>query len=138
MKKTILFLSIILASSFYVFSQTSTIRVFTELENPTSYVKIYINGEPQDAMFYDEAEVEDLYPGKYILTVSFNSDTIADYSKKIKVVANTNYVYKVEVKGDFGKEAGKMGRGFGQKLGTTEDNDKRDLVEYYKLVLVKE
>lgn len=136
MKKLVLTSVLLLFVVISVIGQTSTFRVYSELEDQTSYIKIYINGEPQDAMFYDEYEVEDLMPGKYEIIVSFNSDTIADYVKKMKIEANTNYVYKVVPKGDFGKEAGKMGRSFGRKFGTTEENDKRNLIEYYRLVRV--
>lgn len=136
MKKIVLSSVLVLLTTFSVLAQTSTLRVYSELEDQTSYIKIYVNGEPQDAFFYDEYEVEDLMPGKYEIIVAFNSDTIADYVKTMKIEANTNYVFKVEPKGEFGKEAGKMGRSFGRKLGTTEENDKRNLVEYYRIVRV--
>ncbi len=39
---------------------------------------------------------------------------------------------------DFGKDIGKVGRGFGTKTGTTEENDSEDLVQYYRLEKQKE
>jgi hypothetical protein len=136
MKKLNLSLILLMFLSISISAQTSSIKIYTDMEDETSFIKVYLNGEPQDAMFNDEVLIEDLYPGKYDLIVSFNSDTIADYTKKITIKMQTDIIYKVELKGEFGKEAGKMGRAVGHKFGTTEADDQRELYEYYKLVLV--
>jgi hypothetical protein len=132
MKKIFLISAILLFTTKIGFSQ-STLKIFTDLPDETSKVLVYLNGEKQDAFPLSETEFENLSPGKYELRVVFNSDTIADYVKTIKIPANQNIVYKVVKKDDFGKEFGKMGRAFGNETGTTAENDKKGLKEYYRL-----
>ena len=71
------------------------------------------------------------------MRVVFNSDTISDYAKTIKIPANTTVTYKVIKKGEFGQESGKMGRAFGRKTGTTGEDEKEGLVDVYRLEIVK-
>ena len=131
MKKFALILFIILLN-FTSFAQGS-IKVFTDLEEETSLIMVWLNEDPQDAYPSDEVFMESLLPGKYILQVSFNSDTIADWVKTVKLKTNEQLVYKVVKMKAFGKDVGKVGRGFGTKTGTTEENDSDDLVQYYRL-----
>ena len=130
--KNILLISGIILMNFGLFAQGS-IKVYTELEEETSLIMVWLNEDPQDAYPSDEVFMESLLPGKYILQVSFNSDTIADWVKTIKLKTNEQLVYKVVKMKAFGKDVGKVGRGFGNKTGTTEENDSEDLVQYYRL-----
>ena len=136
MKKISFTLSLILLS-LITFSQGS-IKVYTELEEETSHFMVWLNEESQDAYPSDEVIMENLLPGKYTLQVSFNSDTIADWVKTFKLKKNEQIVYKVVKMKNFGKDIGKVGRGFGTKTGTTEENDSEDLVQYYRLEKQKE
>lgn len=134
--KNILLISGIILMNFGLFAQAS-IKVYTELEEETSLIMVWLNEDPQDAYPSDEVIMESLLPGKYMLQVSFNSDTIADWVKTIKLKTNEQLVYKVVKMKAFGKDIGKVGRGFGTKTGTTEGSDE-DLIQYYRLEKVKE
>ena len=136
MKKILITSSFILIS-FIMFSQGS-IKVYTDLEEETSLIMVWLNEDPQDSYPSDEVIMENLLPGKYTLQVSFNSDTIADWVKAFKVKKNEQIVYKVIKMKEFGKDVGKMGRGFGNMTGKTEENDSEDLVQYYRLERIKE
>lgn len=131
MKKIIIltFFSII---SFNLFSQ-GYIKVFTDLKGETSQFIVYLNEESQDAYPSDETEIEGLLPGKYTLTVSFNSDTIADWSKTFKLKKNEHLIFRVEKMGKFSKDANKLGRNIKKN---SEDDE--GLVQYYRLVQVRE
>ena len=118
MKKIIITLSIILA--YFINYSQSSIKIYTELKEETAQFMVWINGEPQDAYPSDEVIVENLLPGKFIIQVSFDADTIADWKKTIRLKKNQKLVYKVIKKREFGKEAGKVGRGFGKITGTTD------------------
>ena len=131
MKKTIITLSLILAY-FVNFSQGS-IKIYTDLKEETAQFMVWLNEESQDAYPSDEIIIEDLLPGKYVLQVSFNSDTIADWVKTFKMKKNEKIVYEVIKMKDFGKSVGKIGRGFGKMSGKTEENDSDDLIQYYRL-----
>lgn len=134
--KHIFYISIILLLNFGAFAQGS-IKVYTDLEEETSWILVALNDEQQDAFHSDEVFMESLLPGKYTLQVSFNSDSIADWVKTFKLKTNEKIVYKVVKMKNFGKDLGKVGRGFGSKTGTTEGSDE-DLVQYYRLERVKE
>lgn len=136
--KKIVFLILILIAAANLYAQNGSIKIYTELEEETSWIMVWLNEEPQDAFPSDEVEIEDLYSGKYELRVSFNSDTIADWVKEIKLKRNEKIEFKVVKMKDFGKDVGKVGRGFGQKIGKTGENDAEDLVQYYRLERVKE
>jgi hypothetical protein len=136
MKKSTLFL-LVLLSTYTMFSQAS-IKIYSDLNEETALFLVSVNDEKQDAFHTDEMIIENLLPGKYTLQVSFNSDTIADWSKTIELKKNEKLVYKVVKMKDFGKDVGKVGRGFGQMTGNTEENQAEDLVQYYKLEKVKE
>ena len=136
--KKIIFLFVILIAALNVYAQNGTIKIYTDLEEETSWIMVWLNEEPQDATHSDEVFIEDLYSGKYELRVSFNSDTIADWVKEIKLKRNEEIEFKVVKMKDFGKDVGKVGRGFGQKFGKTGDNDAEDLVQYYRLERIKE
>jgi hypothetical protein len=136
--KKIVFLILILIAAANLYAQNGTIKIYTELEEETSWIMVWLNEEPQDAFPSDEVEIEDLYSGKYELRVSFNSDTIADWVKEIKLKRNEKIEFKVVKLKEFGKDVGKVGRGFGQKFGKTDENDAEDLVQYYRLERVKE
>ncbi len=131
MKKSIL-TSILILAYFVNFSQGS-ITVYTELKEETAQFMVWLNEESQDAYPSDEVIMDKLLPGKYILQVSFDSDTIADWTKKIKLKRNEKIVYKVVKMKGFGKDVGKVGRGFGKITGTTEENVSDDIVQYYRL-----
>lgn len=131
MKKIIITLSIVLA--YFINYSQSSIKIYTELKEETAQFMVWINGEPQDAYPSDEVIVENLLPGKFIIQVSFDADTIADWKKTIKLKKNQKLVYKVIKKKEFGKEAGKVGRGFGKITGTTDKNSNEDLIQYYRL-----
>lgn len=131
MKKIIILISI-LFSYFVNFSQGS-IKIYTELKEETAQFMVWLNEEAQDAFPSDEVIIEDLLPGKYVLQVSFNSDTIADWVKTFKMNKNEKIVYEVIKMRDFGKSVRKVGRGFGKMSGKTEENDSDDLVQYYRL-----
>lgn len=131
MKKIIITLSIILA--YFINYSQSSIKIYTELKEETAQFMVWINGEPQDAYPSDEVIVENLLPGKFIIQVSFDADTIADWKKTIRLKKNQKLVYKVIKKKEFGKEAGKVGRGFGKITGTTDKNSNEDLIQYYRL-----
>ena len=136
--KKLLFLIVILIATLNLYAQNGYIKIYTELEEETSWVMVWLNEQAQDADFSDEVEIEDLYSGKYELRVSFNSDTIADYVKEIKLERNEKVTFKVVAMKDFGKDVGKVGRGFGKKFGKKGDNDAEDLVQYYRLERLKE
>jgi len=114
------------------FSQGS-IKIYTELKDETAQFMIWLNEESQDAYPSDEVIIENLLPGKYTLQVSFDSDTIADWTKTFKLKRNEKIIYKVVKVKEFGKEAGKMGRSFGRVTGKTKDSGVEDLIQYYKL-----
>ncbi|NPA67890.1 MAG: hypothetical protein GXO50_04690, partial [Chlorobi bacterium] len=80
-----------------------------------------------DAYPSDETDIENLLPGKYTLTVSFNADTIADWTKTIKLKKNQHITYKVVKINEFSKDARQLGRNISKK-------DDQGLVEYYKLI----
>lgn len=131
MKKTsIIFLFSLI--SLNLFSQ-GYIKVYTDLKEETSQFIVYLNEESQDAYPSDETEIEGLLPGKYILTVSFNSDTIADWSEKLKLKKNEHLTFKVEKINKFLKDANKMGRNMKKDA---KDDD--GLVQYYRLVQIRE
>ncbi len=134
MKKFAL-ISFIILLNFGAFAQGS-VKVYTDLEEETSFIMVWLNEDPQDAYPSDEVIMENLLPGKYMLQVSFNSDTIADWVKTFKLKKNEQIVYKVVKMKAFGKDIGKVGRGFGTKTGKTEESDD-DLVQYYRLEKVK-
>lgn len=136
--KKIFLLTIVTLFAFNIFAQNGSITITTELEEETSWIMVWLNEDPQDADFSDEVEIEDLYSGNYELRVSFNSDTIADYVKDIKLKRNEVIEFKVVKMKGFGKDVGKVGRGFGNKFGKTGDNDSDDLVQYYKLERIKD
>ena len=135
MKKIVLFVFITFITT-SVFSQKGYIKISTELEDETSWIMVWLNDDPQDAAYSGEVEIEDLYSGKYTLRVSFNSDTIADWVKDIKLKRNEQIEYKIVEMKEFGKEVGKMGRGFGKKTGKTKGNDD-GLIQYYRLEKIK-
>ncbi len=131
MKKIVLFI-VIVFWSFEIYSQAS-IKIYTELAEETAQFMVWLNDEPQDAYPSDEVIIESLLPGQYTLKVSFNSDTIADWSKSFKLKANENVVYKVVKMTSVGKEVNSVGRDIGNLTGKTGENDSFDLVQYYKL-----
>lgn len=131
MKKIIISSALILFY-FVSFSQAS-IKIYTNLKEETAQFMVWLNEESQDAYPSDEVIIEDLLPGKFVLQVSFNSDTIADWVKTFKLKKNEKVVYEVVKMKDFGKSVGKVGRGFGKMSGKTEENDSDDLVQYYRL-----
>ena len=131
MKKILLVLSLAFLYN-YSYSQAS-VKIYTELEEETAQFMVWINQEPQDATPDTEVIIDNLLPGKYILQVSFNADSIADWAKTIRVKKNQKIVYKVIKKKEFGKEAGKVGRGFGKITGKTAENSNEELIQYYRL-----
>ena len=133
MKKIILISTILIFIISSAFSQSS-LKIYSDIEDEKSHIKVFLNGEVNDANYWDEVIIEDLLPGKYEMIVSFNSDTISDYVKKIKIKKNTKVVYRVVLKKEFGKEAGKMGRSLGRTLNKTGDDDKEGLIQWYRLV----
>jgi hypothetical protein len=135
--RTILLGSFLMFVYIGLWSQSS-IKIYTDLEEESSFFIVYLNQEQQDAFPSDEMLIESLLPGKYELRVSFDSDTIADWVKTIDLKKNEQLVYKVVKMKEFGKDVGKVGRGFGQVTGTTEEDQAADLVQYYKLEKVKE
>lgn len=136
MKRIVLIL-IVSFIAISAFSQKASIRIFTELEEETSWFILYINDEPQDAMPSDEMIVEDMYSGKYEIRVSFNSDTIADWEKTIKLKRNEKLEFQVVKLHKLGQDVGKVGRGVGRLTGKTGDDDALDLIQYYKLEKIK-
>jgi len=130
--KKIIITFILIITYFVNFSQGS-IKIYTELKEETAQFMVWLNEESQDAYPSNEVIIENLLPGKFVLQVSFDSDTIADWTKKIKLKRNEKIIYKVVKMKNFGKEAGKMGRGFGKITGKTEENASEDLVQYYRL-----
>ncbi len=133
-----LFLCFVLMFAYIGVSAQSSIKIYTDLEEESALFIVYLNQEQQDAFPSDEMIMESLLPGKYELRVSFDSDTIADWVKTIDLKKNEQLVYKVVKMKEFGKDVGKVGRGFGQVTGTTEEDQAADLVQYYKLEKVKE
>jgi hypothetical protein len=133
-----LFLVLIIALFVFPCYSQSTIKIFTDLNEESSLFLVVLNDEQQDSDPVDEMLIENLLPGKYSLKVSFNSDTIADWVKNIELKKNEQLVYKVVKMKDIGKDVGKVGRGFGQMTGKTEENQADDLIQYYKLEKVKE
>jgi hypothetical protein len=133
-----LFLVFIIALSGYFSYSQSSIKIFTDLNEESSLFIVVLNDEQQDSDPVEEMLIENLLPGKYNLKVSFNSDTIADWVKTIELKKNEQLVYKVVKMKEIGKDVGKVGRGFGQMTGKTEENQADDLVQYYKLEKVKE
>ena len=131
MKKIIFLISFSLLN-ISLFSQ-GYIKVYTDLKEETSQFIVYLNEESQDAYPSDETEIEGLLPGKYTLTVSFNSDTIADWTKTFKLKKNEHLIFKVEKMGKFSKDANKLGRNMKK-----ETKDDKGLVQYYKLVQIRE
>ncbi len=129
MKKTILTTALILAY-FVNFSQSS-IKIYTELEEETAQFMVWINEESQDAYPSDEVIVEDLLPGKFIIQVSFNADTIADWTKTIKLKKNETVVYKVVKMKQISKSVGELGRNINKNSG--EDQNDGGLLQYYRL-----
>ncbi len=129
MKKSV-FIFIFSILSLNLFSQ-GYIKVYTDLKEETSQFIVYLNEEAQDAYPSDETEIEGLLPGKYTLTVSFDSDTIADWSKTFKLKKNQHLIYKVVKVNEFAKDAQELGRNISKK-------DDNGLVLYYKLVQEKE
>ncbi len=136
MKRIILFFWLILGISYMGFTQ-SVLKIYTDLPDESAKFMLWLNGEKQDAVPMSEIEIDDLAAGKYEMRVVFNADTIADYVKVIKIQANKNITFKVVKKGEFGKESGKMGRAFGTKTGTTGENEKEGLVDWYRLEIIK-
>jgi len=130
--KKIVFLSILILVSINLFSQ-AYIKVYTDLKEETSQFIVYLNEEAQDAYPSDETEIESLLPGKYQLTVSFNSDTIADWTKTFKLKKNEHLIFKVEKMNKFSKDAKQLGRNI-KKDAKGDDG----LVQYYKLVQQRE
>ncbi len=128
--KKLVFIFIFSILSLNLFSQ-GYIKVYTDLKEETSQFIVYLNEEAQDAYPSDETEIEGLLPGKYTLTVSFDSDTIADWSKTFKLKKNQHLIYKVIRVNEFTKDAQELGRNISKK-------DDNGLVLYYKLVQVKE
>ena len=118
--------------SLNLFSQ-GYIKVYTDLTEETSQFIVYLNEEAQDAYPSDETEIEGLLPGKYQLTVSFNSDTIADWTKTFKLKKNEHLIFKVEKMNKFSKDAKQLGRNM-KKDAKGDDG----LVQYYKLVQQRE
>ena len=131
MKKIVL-ISIFALFTYGAFAQAS-VKIYTDLNEETSLFKVWFDNEPQDAFPSEEVIIESLLPGKYTLQVSFNSDTIADWAKSITVKKNEQIVYKVVKMKEFGKDMGKVGRGIGTTTGKTEENDRDDLIQYYRL-----
>ncbi|MCF6184446.1 MAG: hypothetical protein L3J56_07450 [Bacteroidales bacterium] len=130
--KKILFILSFSILGFNLFSQSS-IKIYTDLEDEISQFIAYLNEEAQDAYPSDETEIEGLLPGKYILQVSFNSDTIADWTIKLKLKKNEHLIYKVVKMKKFAKDANQLGRNISKDA---KDDD--GLVQYYKLVQVRE
>ena len=131
MKKSVL-IFILSLTTFNVFSQ-GYIKVYSDLEEETSQFIVYLNEEAQDAYPSDETEIEGLLPGKYTLQVSFDSDTIADWTKTFKMKKNEHLIFRVEKMKQFSKDAGKLGRNM-KKDAEGDDG----LVQYYRLVQVRE
>ncbi len=134
MKKTVLIIALILAY-FVNFSQSS-IKIYTELEEETAQFMVWVNDESQDAYPSDEVIVEDLLPGKFLIQVSFNADSIADWTKTIKLKKNQTIVYKVVRMKQISKSVGELGRNIKQNSG--EDYTDGGLMQYYKLEQQKE
>ncbi len=130
--KNIIIIFVLSFISFNLFSQ-GYIKVYTDLKEETSQFIVYLNEESQDAYPSDETEIEGLLPGKYTLTVSFNSDTIADWSKTFKLKKNEHLIFKVEKMNKFSKDVNKLGRNMKK-----DAEDDGGLVQYYKLVQVRE
>jgi len=95
---------------------------------------VWLNEESQDAYPSNEVEMDGLLPGKFVIQVSFNADTIADWVKTIKLKKNEQVVYKIVKMNKISKEAGKVGR----SIKKSEDSSGDDLIQYYKLVRQKE
>jgi len=131
MKKLIL-IFILSLTYFNAFSQ-GYIKVYSDLEEETSQFIVYLNEEAQDAYPSDETDIEGLLPGKYTLQVSFDSDTIADWTKTFKLKKNEHLIFRVEKMKQFSKDAGKLGRNM-KKDAEGDDG----LVQYYRLVQVRE
>ncbi len=132
MMKNIIAVFVLSFISLNLFSQ-GYIKVYTDLKEETSQFIVYLNEEAQDAYPSDETEIEGLLPGKYTLQVSFDSDTIADWSKTFKLKKNEHLVFKVEKMNKFSKDANKLGRNMKKDA---KDDD--GLVQYYRLVQVRE
>ncbi len=130
--KKISFIFVLSFLSFNLFSQSS-IKIYTDLKEETSQFTAYLNQEAQDAYPSDETEIEGLLPGKYILQISFNSDTIADWTIKLKLKKNEHLIYKVVKLKKFAKDANQLGRNISKDA---KDDD--GLVQYYKLVQERE
>ncbi|NOZ35959.1 MAG: hypothetical protein GXO80_11750 [Chlorobi bacterium] len=130
--KKISFIFVLIFLSFNLFSQSS-IKIYTDLKEETSQFTAYLNQEAQDAYPSDETEIEGLLPGKYILQISFNSDTIADWTIKLKLKKNEHLIYKVVKLKKFAKDANQLGRNISKDA---KDDD--GLVQYYKLVQERE
>ncbi len=132
MKKLTIISVLLLLLSSVVFSQT-TLKIFSDLEEETSMFKLYLRGQPQDAMYTDEVEVEDLRPGYYTLRLVFNCDTIADYIEKIKIEKGVSVLaYEVINEEEYKKRAGKAGRKVKRFFKRSKKTD-AGLVEWYKL-----
>ena len=134
MKRTILIITLIL--TYLVNFSQSSIKIYTELEEETAQFMVWINEEPQDAYPSDEVIVEGLLPGKFTIQVSFNADSIADWTKIIKLKKNEAIVYKVVKMKQISKSVGELGRNIKENSG--EDYTDGGLVQYYKLELQKE
>jgi len=130
--KKFVFVIILNIISFNLFSQ-GYIKVYSDLEEETAQFIVYLNEEAQDAYPSDETEIEGLLPGKYQLTVSFDSDTIADWSKTFKLKKNQHLIFKVEKLSEFAKDANQLGRNMKKDA---KDDD--GLVQLYRLVQIKE
>jgi len=135
--KSLYLIIFIALTCFPVFSQNS-IRIYSDLFEETSHFLVFLNDEQQDAYPTDDMLIEGLLPGKFSLKVSFDSDTIADWSKTFELKKNEQLVLKVVKMKEFGKDVGKVGRGVGKMTGKTEENQAEDLIQYYKLEKVKE
>ncbi len=134
--KKIALLIVFIISGLLLQAQCS-VKIYTRLKAETSQFIVWVNGEQQDAYVSDSFFMDNMLPGKYTFRVGFDADTIADCVKTINLKKNMHCEYEVVALQNFGKDARKVGRGFGRMTGNTGEDEAENLVQCYRLKKIK-
>ncbi len=125
-------LVIILLSSF-ANAQTSAIYITSE---DNIAFRLYIDGEKMNNFYEKEIKVKEIKAGKHKLTISFESDTIADVNIYVLLPQGMKENYVVKRKSKNRRNLDKLGRKFQHSLLKNKEIVTVEAVDYYTLSFV--
>jgi len=117
---------VLFAVQFMAIGQTSSIKIFTNLDE--AIFRVYFLGEQQNNIPIKEIVFDSLsHKDKYEIVISFTKDSIADIKEEIYLLKDEHKVFEIKKKATISSKSAKIGRKVGKFLKIGK-HDKEDIL----------